>query len=82
MLCLTLRGSGRADITDLPIRRGFRYLMAIMDWHRRMLLAWRISKTLEADFCVEARNEAIHTLGLPNIMNADSHTMVTSSRVV
>ena len=48
-----------SDITYLPMRRGFLYLVAIMDWHNRKVLSWRISNTLEADFCVEALNEAI-----------------------
>ena len=43
----------------LPMRRGFLYLVAIMDWHTRKVLSWRISNTLEADFCVDALNEAI-----------------------
>ncbi|WP_397244444.1 hypothetical protein [Paracoccus mutanolyticus] len=42
------------------MRRGFLYLVAIMDWHSRKVLSWRLSNTLEADFCVEALNEAIH----------------------
>ena len=46
-----------ADITYLPMRRGFLYLVAIMDWSTRKVLAWRISNTLEADFCVEALNK-------------------------
>ena len=71
-----------ADITYLPMRRGFLYLVAIMDWHTRKVLAWRISNTLEADFCVEALNEAIHKFGPPEIMNTDSHTIDTSSRMV
>ena len=68
------------DITYLPMRRGFLYLVAIMDWHTRKVLSWRISNTLEADFCVEALNEAIYKFGPPEIMNTDSHMMVTSSR--
>jgi len=60
-----------ADITYLPMRRGFLYLVAIMDWHTRKVLAWRISNTLEADFCVEALNEAIHKFGPPEILNPD-----------
>ena len=48
-----------ADITYLPMRKGFLYLVAIMDWATRKVLAWRLSNTLEADFCVEALNEAI-----------------------
>ena len=54
------------------MRRGFLYLVAIMDWHTRKVLAWRISKTPEADFCVEALNEAIHKFGAPEIMNTPS----------
>lgn len=67
-----------ADITYLPMRRGFLYLVAIMDWHTRKVLAWRISNTLEADFCVEALNEAIHKFGLPEIMNTDQGSQFTS----
>ena len=60
-----------ADITYIPMKRGFLYLVAIMDWHTRKVLAWRISNTQEADFCVEALNEAIHRFGPPDIMNTD-----------
>ena len=67
-----------ADITYLPMRRGFLYLVAIMDWHSRKVLAWRISNTLEADFCVEALNEAIHRFGSPDIMNTDQGSQFTS----
>ncbi len=58
------------------------YLVAVMDWFTRKVLAWRISNTLEADFRVEALNEAIHKFGPPEIMNTDSHTIDASSRVV
>ena len=67
-----------ADITYLPMRKGFLYLVAIMDWHTRKVLAWRISNTLEADFCVEALNEAIHKFGPPEIMNTDQGSQFTS----
>lgn len=67
-----------ADITYLPMRRGFLYLIAIMDWHTRKVLAWRISNTLEANFCVEALNEAIHKFGPPEIMNTDQGSQFTS----
>ena len=67
-----------ADITYLPMRRGFLYLVAIMDWHTRKVLAWRISNTLEADFCVEALNEAIHRFGHAGIMNTDHGSQFTS----
>jgi putative transposase len=61
-----------ADITYIPMRKGFLYLVAIMDWFTRKVLAWRISNTLEADFCAEAQNEAIHKFGPPEIMNTGS----------
>ena len=67
-----------ADITYIPMRRGFLYLVAIMDWYARKVLAWRISNTLEADFCVEALNEAIHKFGPPEIMNTDQGSQFTS----
>jgi len=67
-----------ADITYIPMRRGFLYLVAIMDWYTRKVLAWRISNTLEADFCVEALNEAIHKFGPPEIMNTDQGSQFTS----
>ena len=68
-----------SDITYLPMRRGFLYLVAIMDWHtRKVVLSWRISNTLEADFCVEALNEAIHKFGPPDIMNTDQGSQFTS----
>ncbi|WP_291734324.1 IS3 family transposase [Leisingera sp. F5] len=67
-----------ADITYLPMRKGFLYLVAIIDWHTRKVLAWRISNTLEADFCVEALNEAIHKFGPPEIMNTDQGSQFTS----
>jgi putative transposase len=64
------------------VRRGFLYLVAIMDRATRKVLAWRLSNTLDASFCVEALKEAIAENGKPAIMNTDSHMMVTSSRVV
>ncbi|WP_370651184.1 IS3 family transposase [Cypionkella sp.] len=67
-----------ADITYLPMRKGFLYLVAIMDWLTRKVLAWRISNTLEAEFCVEALNEAIHKFGPPEIMNTDQGSQFTS----
>ena len=66
------------DITYLPMRLGFLYLVAIMDWHTRMVLSWRISDTLETDFCVEAQNEAIYRFGPPDIMNSDQGSQFTS----
>lgn len=67
-----------ADITYLPMRRGFVYLVAIMDWHTRKVLSGRISNTLEADFCVDALNEAIARFSPPEIMNSDQGSQFTS----
>jgi len=67
-----------ADITYIPMHRGFLYLVAVMDWFTRKVLAWRISNTLEADFCVEALNEAFHKFGPPEIMNTDQGSQFTS----
>ena len=66
------------DITYLPMRRWFLYLVAIMDWHTRMVLSWRISNSLDADFCIEALNEAIYRFGPPDIMNSDQGSQFTS----
>ena len=60
------------------MRKGFLYLVAIMDWFTRKVLAWRISNTLEAEFCLEALNEAIHKFGAPEIMNTDQGAQFTS----
>jgi putative transposase len=60
-----------ADITYLPLEKGFMYLVAIMDWHSRKVLSWRVSNTMESDFCVEALKEAIHNFGCPEIFNTD-----------
>lgn len=67
-----------AGITYLPMRRGFRYLVAIMDWHTCKVLVLRITNTLEADFCVEGLNEAIQKFGPPEIMNTYQGSQFTS----
>ncbi len=67
-----------ADITYIPMRRGFLYLVAIMDWHSRKVLSWRLSNTLEAGFCVEALKEAIGRYGPPEILNTDQGSQFTS----
>lgn len=61
------------------MRRGVRYLVAIMHWFTRKVLAWRVSNTLEADFCVEAMSEAIHRFGPPEILNTDQGSQFTPS---
>ncbi len=60
-----------ADITYIPMHRGFMYLVAVMDWHSRKVLSWRVSNSLDADFCVEALSEALHRYGPPQIFNTD-----------
>lgn len=72
----------RGDITYIPMARGFVYLVGVLDWFSRKVLAWRLSVTLETAPCLEALNEAIRRFSKPEIMNTDSHMMVTSSRVV
>jgi putative transposase len=68
-----------ADITYLPMARGFLYLVAIMDWASRKVLAWRTSNTLTADFCVEALNEALAKYGTPEIFNTDQGAQFSSA---
>ena len=68
-----------ADITYVPLSRGFMYLVAVMDWHRRKVLAWRLSNTMESDFCVEAVEEAIRRHGVPEIFNTDQGAQFTSN---
>ena len=66
------------DITYIPLRRGFMYLVAVMDWHSRKVLSWRLSNTLDADFCVSALEEAIARYGCPEIFNTDQGSQFTS----
>lgn len=67
-----------ADITYIPMRKGFLYLVAIMDWATRRVLSWRFSNTMDTDFCVEALNEAILRFGPPKIFNTDQGSQFTS----
>lgn len=66
------------DITYLPMQKGFLYLVAILDWATRRVLAWRLSNTLTADFCVAALQEAIARYGQPEIFNTDQGCQFTS----
>jgi putative transposase len=66
------------DITDIPMARGFIYLAAVVDWFTRRVLAWRVSITLEADFCIEAVEEALARHGAPEIFNTDKGSQFTS----
>jgi putative transposase len=67
-----------ADVTYIPMRRGFLYLVAIMDWASRKVLAWRLSNTMDADFCVAALEQAIARFGRPDIFNTDQGSQFTS----
>ena len=69
-----------ADVTYIPMRRGFMYLVAIMDWHSRRVLSFRLSNTLEAGFCTEALREALDTYGAPDIFNSDQGAQFTSAQ--
>jgi len=68
-----------ADITYIPMNRGFMYLVAVMDWHSRKVLSWRVSNTLDADFCVAAVTDAISDYGVPEIFNTDQGTQLTAN---
>ena len=65
------------DITYLPLRHGFMYLTAVIDWHSRYVLAWRLSNTLEGSFCIEALEAALRD-GRPEIFNSDQGSQFTS----
>ena len=66
-----------ADITYIPMSKGFVYLVAVMDWFSRHVLSWRVSITMEADFCVEALREAMDRHGYPDIFNTDQGVQFT-----
>jgi len=65
------------DITYIPMARGFMYLVCVMDWHSRYVLSWRLSNTLEADFCVDALEAAL-SMDVPGIFNTDQGSQFTS----
>ena len=70
------------DITYIPMRRGFVYLAAVLDWATRRVLAWRLSNSLTADFCVDALEEAIRDYGRPEIMNTDQGSQFTGTAFI
>ncbi len=70
------------DITYLPMKRGFVYLAAVLDWATRRVLSWRLSNSMTADFCVEALEEAITRYGAPEIMNTDQGSQFSSSEFI
>ena len=65
------------DITYVPLQRGFMYLVAVMDWHTRYVLAWRLSNTLEGYFCIEALDESL-SISTPEIFNSDQGSQFTA----
>jgi len=66
------------DVTYIPMAKGFLYLVAIIDWYSRKVLSWRLSNTLDADFCVDALEEALSRHGQPEIFNTDQGSQFTS----
>jgi len=66
-----------ADITYIPMTRGFLYLVAVMDWHSRYVLAWRLSNTMDTSFCLDALDDALQK-GRPEIFNTDQGSQFTS----
>jgi putative transposase len=69
-----------ADLTYIPMRRGFLYLVAVMDWTSRKVLSWRVSNTMDVEFCLEALEEALERFGKPEIFNTDQGSQFTSPR--
>jgi putative transposase len=67
------------DITYIPMARGFVYLAAVVDWFTRRVLSWRLSITMEVDFCIEAVSEALARHGKPDIFNTDQGSQFTST---
>lgn len=70
------------DITYIPMAHGFAYLVAIVDWFSRRVLAWRLSNTLDTAFCIEALEDALRQFGTPTIFNTDQGTQFTSNEFV
>jgi putative transposase len=70
------------DITYIPMRKGFVYLAAVLDWATRRVLSWRLSNSMTTDFCLEAVEEAIQRHGLPGIFNTDQGSQFTSQEFV
>ena len=66
------------DITFVPMAKGYMYLVAIMDWHSRRVLSWRVSNAMDTGFCVEALDEALRRYGAPGIFNTDQGSQFTS----
>ena len=65
------------DITYIPMKQGFLYLVAVIDWHSRLVLSWRLSNTMDKTFCIEALQEALERYGKPGIFNTDQGVQFT-----
>src|SRR5260370_5336468 len=70
-----------ADVTYIPMRQGFLYLVAIIDWATRRVLSWRLSNTLTAGVCVEALSEGLARFGQPDVFNTDPGAHITTAEV-
>ena len=70
------------DICYIPMAHGFMYLVAIMDWHSRRVLSWRVSNTMDTDFCIEALEDALQRFGAPDIFNTDQGSQFTSEAFI
>ena len=70
------------DITYIRLKQGFVYLCAVIDWHSRYVLSWRLSIALQSDFCIEALQEGISSYGLPEIFNTDQSVQFTSNNFI
>ncbi|MEA3347038.1 MAG: IS3 family transposase [Candidatus Auribacterota bacterium] len=70
------------DITYIRLRHGFAYLVAIMDWHSRSVLSWRLSNTMDSSFCCEALDEALKLYGAPEVFNSDQGSQFTSEAFI
>jgi putative transposase len=75
---MAITGPDQVWSADIPMRKGFLYLVAIMDWYSRKVLSWRLSNTLDTDFCVSALEEALKKYGKPAIFNTDQGSQFTS----
>jgi len=70
-----------SDITYIPMRKGFLYLVAVMDWHTRKVLSWRLSNTMDAEFCIESLRDALLSYGTPEIFNTDQRANSSAVRM-
>lgn len=68
-----------ADITYIPMKKGYLYLVAIIDWHSRQILSWRLSSIMDSHFCISALEEAISKFGIPEIFNTDQGSQFSSN---